>query len=268
MEKEKLNKLIGSVLQSSKYKNVCTDFIKNIGAQQLSMHKNLKKAIKSTKNKLHQVGGAYFLKKVNYGKWSDCFNMIPVNEKEEKLRELCIKIMKYHSSTKERLPIIDNFYSRIFSILPSVNSIADIGCGLHPLAIPWMPLKKHTKYYAYDIYIDMIEFLNKLMHIINITGHAECIDVISSPPDIKVDLAFILKCIPCFDKIDETSGMNLIEKMNARNIVVSFPVKSISGKDKGMLRNYEEKFNKITKNKNWEIKRLQFDTELVFVISK
>lgn len=266
MENEKLNKLTDSVLHSSKYKNICVDLIKNIGLPELRNQINLKTAIKSTKNKLHQIGGAFFLKKINYNKWAKALDMI--HEDKNKLCDSCIEMMKYHSSTKERLLIIDDFYSEIFSVLPPVNSIIDIGCGLNPLAIPWMFLRKNTKYYAYDIYSDMIEFLNKFMDIININGNAECRDVIQSPPDIKVDLAFILKSIPCFEKINKASGINLIEKLNAKNIVVSFPVRSISGKDKGMLQNYEKKFNKIVINKNWKIKRLGFETELVFVIFK
>ncbi len=264
MENDRLNKLTDSVLHSSKYKNICIDLIKNIGLQELFNQKNLKTAIKSCKNKLHQIGGAYFLKKINYNKWAKSLEM----GHKEKLPDICLEMMKFHSSTKERIPIINDFYSKIFSILPPVNSIVDIGCGLHPLAIPWMPLKTNTKYYTYDIYSDMIGFLNKFMDIININGNAECRDVIQSPPDIKVDLAFILKSIPCFEQINKSSGINLIEKLNAKNIVVSFPVKSISGKNKGMLKNYEEKFNKIVINKNWKIARLEFETELVFVIFK
>ncbi len=264
MENDRLNKLTDSVLNSSKYKNICIDLIKNIGLQELHSQNNLKTAIKSCKNKLHQIGGAFFLKKINYKKWGARLGMTP----KEELRDICLEMMKCHSSTKERILIINDFYSKIFSILPPVNSIVDIGCGLHPLSIPWMPLGKNTKYYAYDIYSDLIEFLSKFMQIININGNAECRDTIQSPPDIKVDLAFILKSIPCFEQINKSSGINLIEKLNAKNIVVSFPVKSISGKNKGMLKNYEEKFNKIVINKNWEIKRLEFETELVFVIFK
>ena len=56
---QQIDRLIEAVLASSKYKSIDVDFIKYIGMQELSRHRNLKQAIKSTKNKLHQVGGAY-----------------------------------------------------------------------------------------------------------------------------------------------------------------------------------------------------------------
>jgi 16S rRNA (guanine(1405)-N(7))-methyltransferase len=52
-EKKQLDQLVNAVLKSPKYKNVCEDLIKNIGMRELSKRKNLKIAVKSTKNKLH-----------------------------------------------------------------------------------------------------------------------------------------------------------------------------------------------------------------------
>jgi len=267
-KKEQLDLLVKAVLRSSKYRNVCEGLIKNIGMHELSKRQNLKIAIKSTKNKLHQIGGAYFLKKPNYGFWLKKLTNAKRSGEEGLFREACAEVMGYHYSTRERLDIIDEFYARIFSLLPSVNSIMDVACGFHPLSIPWMPISKKTKYYAYDVYKDMIDFLNKFMTIQNVQGYAEARDVVQNTPKIYADLAFVLYTLPCLEQIEKSAGLKVLESINSNFLVVSFPVHSLGGREKDMRRFYEARFDKLTQEKNWTIQRLEFRTELVFLIKK
>jgi 16S rRNA (guanine(1405)-N(7))-methyltransferase len=176
--------------------------------------------------------------------------------------------MGYHSSTRERLPILEQFYSTILANLPPINSVIDVACGLHPLAIPWMPLSEHTLYYTYDIYEDMIGFLNDCMTLMPVQGYGKTDDVIHYCPTQKVDVAFILKAIPCLEQVDKTAGLRLLEQINADHLVVSFPAHSLGGKSKGMAANYETKFYEQVANKPWSIQRFVFPGELVFLVSK
>jgi 16S rRNA (guanine(1405)-N(7))-methyltransferase len=267
-KKEQLDQLVEAVLRSPKYRNVCEDLIKNIGVHELSRQQNLKMAIKSTKNKLHQIGGAYFLKKPNYGVWLEKLRKAKKSGNEDLFRKTCAEIMSYHYSTRERLDILGEFYTKIFSLLPSVNSIIDVACGFHPLSIPWMPISKNTKYYAYDVYKDMIDFLNKFMTIQNVQGYAEARDVIKDTPKIYADLTFVLYTLPCLEQVEKSAGLKVLESVNSNFLVVSFPVHSLGGKKIDMRRHYEAGFDKLTQEKDWTIQRLEFRTELVFLITK
>jgi 16S rRNA (guanine(1405)-N(7))-methyltransferase len=267
-KKEQLDQLVKAVLKSSKYRNVCEDLIKNIGMRELSKRQNLKLAIKSTKNKLHQIGGAYFLKKPNYGFWLEKLGNAKRSGDESLFRKTCVEIMSHHYSTRERLDILDEFYTKIFSFLPSVNSIIDVACGFHPLSIPWMPISKKTKYYAYDVYKDMIDFLNKFMTIQNVQGYAEARDVVQNTPKIYADLTFVLYTLPCLEQIEKSAGLKVLESINSNFLVVSFPVHSLGGREKDMRRHYEARFDKLTQEKDWTIQRLESRTELVFLITK
>lgn len=265
---EQLDKLLRAVLESSKYRNVCEDLIKNIGMRELRKRQNLKKAIKSTKNKLHQICGAYFLHTPSYGLWLEKLKNAKKSVDKDSFRRTCAEIMSNHYSTRERLNILDQFYERIFSLLPSIDSVMDVACGFHPLAIPWMPLSEKAKYYAYDIYRDLIDFLNQFMTIIGVQGHAETRDVVQYPPKVDTDLAFVLNTIPCLEQIEKSAGLNLLESINANFLVVSFPVRSLGGKEKQMRKHYETRFNNLTQEKDWAIQRLESETELVFLITK
>ena len=59
VQSDQLEKLVETVLTSSKYKAVSHDLIRSIGLRELAKRSSLKEAVKATKSKLHQVGGAY-----------------------------------------------------------------------------------------------------------------------------------------------------------------------------------------------------------------
>ena len=267
-ENQQVHRLIEAVLASAKYKNIDIHFIRYIGMQELPKHRNLKEAIKSTKNKLHQVGGAYQTSIPRYSAWLNELKFAKRAGSEQHFLETCKLIMQNHSSTRERFPILEQFYSTIFAHLPPVNSIIDIACGLHPLGIPWMPLDDHVRYFAYDIYEDMIDFLNESLTLMSVESAAEVRDVIQSCPMQKADVAFILKAIPCLEQADKSAGWHLLETINADHLVVSFPAHSLGGKNKGMATNYESRFYEQFGPKPWSIQRFEFPGELVFLIGK
>ena len=267
-ERDQVERLVAAVLKSPKYTNVCEDLIRNIGGREFAKGQNLKVALKATKNKLHQIGGAYFLRKPNYALWLTKLTEAKNLGDQRLLKETCTEIMNYHHSTKERLKILDQFYMRIFSFLPHVKSIIDLACGLNPLSIPWMPITAQVKYYAYDIYKDMIDFLNSFMAIYKVQGFAEVRDVTQKAPVADADVAFMLNTIPCLEQIEKHVGLRILESINSNFLVVSFPVKSLCGREKNMRTYYEASFNKLTREKSWTIRKLEFRTELVFLIIK
>jgi 16S rRNA (guanine(1405)-N(7))-methyltransferase len=265
---QQIDRLIEAVQVSSKYKSIGTDFIRYIGTQELTKQRNLKEAIKATKNKLHQVGGAYQTSTPRYSSWLDELKFAKHSGNKQQFFATCKYIMEHHSSTRERLPILEQFYSTILANLPPINSVIDIACGLHPLAIPWMSLSERAIYYAYDIYEDMIGFLNECIALMPMQANAKVSDVIHFCPTQKVDVAFILKAIPCLEQVDKATGLRLLETINADHLVVSFPTHSLGGKSKGMITNYETRFYEQLSNKPWSIQRFQFSGELVFLVNK
>src|SRR5215469_1636774 len=256
--RRQLDHLVDTVLASRNYKHISRDFIEALGVQELAKRPSLKEAIKATRSKLHQVGGAYIEGEAPYRSWIDQLQQVVVRGDEEQLKRACKSIMGYHVSTRERLPMLEQFYTTLLADLPPVRSVIDVACGLHPLAIPWMPLGQDVQYYAYDIYKDMADFLNEFMVLINMSGYAQARDVIQHCPTSKVDLAFILKAIPCLEQVDKNAGLHLLDAINADHVLVSFPVHSLGGRKKGMVTNYEARFHEIVGHRNWFIERYEF----------
>src|SRR5215208_3358713 len=66
---DNIAELIQAVQSSQKYAAISEDMIRSIGLRELAARRNLKEAIKATKNKLHQVAGAYLDARLPYDEW-------------------------------------------------------------------------------------------------------------------------------------------------------------------------------------------------------
>jgi 16S rRNA (guanine(1405)-N(7))-methyltransferase len=261
-----LDELVAEVLRSPKYSRVCEEFVRRVGADELGKRRSLKEAVKATKNKLHQVGGAYLDAAPDYAIWE---RMLAGSASDrERLLETCRTIMGYHASTRERLPILEEFFTATLAELAPVRSVLDVGCGLNPLAIPWIPLEPGAAYYAYDIYHDMIGFIDGFMRLVGVNGQAQAHDMLQFMPPETVEVAFLLKTIPCLEQVDKSAGLRLLEAVHADTVLVSFPVRSLGGFDKSMAENYEARLHELLAGKNWPVKRFEFATELAFLVDK
>ena len=266
---EPLDRLVNEIKASAKYRHVCEDLVRNLGAQE--MHKrpdNEREMVKAVKNKLHQIGGAYLDHTPNYAAWlNDLQAALPSHT--EAFRATCRRMMQLHASTRERLPILESFYAEVFAALPPIHSVLDVACGFNPLALPWMPLAPQASYTAIDIYEDLMTFLEQSITLCGMKPQTIAHSVLSDFPALPpCDLALVLKAVPCLEQVDKAAGTRLLEQIKARYMLVSFPIHSLGGKSKGMATNYETHFNALVGDKPWAVQKFRFDTELAFLVTK
>ncbi len=251
-----LDELVTQVRTSAKYAQVNADLVRRIGALELAKRRSVKEAIKETKNTLHQVAGMFADK-----------HTLPLSLPSRLEGEGWKQVMAHHASTRERLPLLDSFYKSIFADLGPINSVLDVACGLNPLTIPWMGLAPNATYHAVDIYNDMMAFLQRAMDAMGVRGKAESRDVVADCPRDEVDVALVLKAIPCLEQLDKRAGEVLLDTIRARHIVVSFPTRTVGGRNIGMATSYDARFNSLIAHRNLNVKRYEFENELVFRIS-
>jgi 16S rRNA (guanine(1405)-N(7))-methyltransferase len=252
--------LLASIRSTAKYAHVSDALILRIGSQELAKRRNLKEAIQETRNKLHQVAGLYQSGRMRYGEWLD---ELAAGAQPPDLGPLR-RIMGHHASTRERLAILDRFYERIFDGLPPVRSVLDVACGLNPLAAPWMRLEPGARYHAVDVYDDMMRFLAAALPLLGVDALAETRDVLTDCPAEPVDLALVLKTLPCLEQVDRDAGRKLLDTMRARHMIVSYPTRSVSGRDVGMAQHYADRFAALIEGRGWSAERIEFENELVF----
>nr|HRJ42416.1 hypothetical protein [Caldilineaceae bacterium] len=215
-----MREVVEAVLGSRKYRAIAPALVEAIAAAELAKGRTLKEAIKATKNQLHQSAAAYQTGRMDYARW--LAELTAAWPAPEMRGPLLAKLMTTHASTAERLPFLDDFYGRIFASLPPIHSILDVACGLNPLALHWMPLPGRVDYRAVDIFSDQMAFLNDFFALAGIDGRAETRNVLTDCPGEPVDLAFVLKTIPCLEQMEKDAGSRLVAQLRARNLVISF----------------------------------------------
>jgi 16S rRNA (guanine(1405)-N(7))-methyltransferase len=195
-------------------------------------------------------------------------NRLPVSLADPNLRGFCRSLMLLHSSTSERLPILDIFFQEILAPFTPIHSLLDLACGLNPLSLPWIPLVEGAEYCGYDIYSDMASFLSSFFAHVGQKGEIGVCDLTTTIPTRPMQVALLLKTLPCLEQLEKGIGVRLLDKIPAKNLIVSFPLHSLGGHSKGMLQTYSDHFNELTEEKNWKVERMVFPGELVFRVEK
>jgi 16S rRNA (guanine(1405)-N(7))-methyltransferase len=263
-----LQSLVDEVRSTSKYSTITPELVRKLCREALNKGLQGKSAVKAVRSKLHQVGSAYFRRKIDFQEAERHLTDLPEDMQSELARQFCTRIMQAHASTAERLTILPEFFQTCLSPVSPVREILDLACGLNPLALPWMPLEEGFVYRCCDIYTNMVTFLQSFFDHFHINGTAVPCSLSSEIPAIKTQVAFLLKSIPCLEQLDKALPLKLLEAVQAEHILVSFPVRSLGGKKKGMAGFYKEHFLETVAVKHWTVQEFIFSTEIAFLVSK
>jgi 16S rRNA (guanine(1405)-N(7))-methyltransferase len=268
ISEEILNRLVDTVRSTPRYQGISIELVQQVGTQELGKGRSFKEAVKATRNKIHQVGGAYQEHIIRYPAWRAQLANIPPDPADARLRDFCRRMMGEHASTRERLPLLDRFYSTILAPIAPIQSVADLACGFNPLALPWMPLSESASYFGCDIYVDLADFFNLFLAHLGRPGKVEVCDLTHQLPSQPVHLALLLKTLPCLEQVNKEIGLEILDRVQADYLLVSFPVASLSGRSKGMVKNYADHFLSLIEGRPWSVQRFEFSSELAFLVKK
>jgi 16S rRNA (guanine(1405)-N(7))-methyltransferase len=265
----RVDELVGRVCASTKYASIHRGLVARLAAEELAAGRSMKEAVKSTRRRLHQVSAVYVEAAPHYDRWLGLLREAHTSENPEQVRQVCRTIMATHQSSRERLPILEAFYADLLGGLGPITSVLDLACGLNPLAIPWMPLAVGAHYVARDVYSDQMAFLSQALVLLGVEGDAGTGDVLADEPGPPVQVAFLLKSVPCLEQIDRFAGERLIAGVPARYVVVSFPTASLGGRrDRGMLATYRSRMQAICQEHPWSVREHLYDSELAYLVDK
>ena len=236
---------------------------------------------KAVKTKLHQIYGAYI--QANAYKKSAAIlkslveydfpgghptgnpnNLMAEMERAHYGRLATVNtLLALHASTNERLPYYFDFYDFILRQTGQVASIMDIGCGYNPFSLPYIEAvwahitKAHCSksdppdpridleaYYAYDIDTRVADLINRFFYEMDLPQYAKCADLVEYIPPEQADIALMLKLLPVLEAQSPGSGFRLARELNARYLVITYPLKSLGGREKGMEQHYSAIFEK------------------------
>lgn len=242
--------LVIELSHTRKYAALCPSVLGRIAEWALVRYPQ-KIALKEAKRKLHQVFGSY----------------VDGNMQLSESGDDVVSLLTQHASTNERLGYYDQIFPAIWAITGIPDRVLDVACGLNPLARVQMGLSSECEITGCEIDSRLVNLINHTMQINGWAGRCLWGDALSELPDGRYDVVMVLKTLPCLEQQLKGGSLQLLRSINARHIVVSYPTKSLGGRNKGMLANYREQFHGLMSQCNYEFIELVFPNELFFVLT-
>jgi len=226
--------------------------------------------IKAVKTKLHQAYGAYTQENGHK-------KAAKLLDEMENASACCdavataTNLLALHASTMERLQYYDEFYAYILENTGQIESILDIGCGYNPFSLPLIPAKIKA-YYAYDIDTRVADLMNRFFTLLELPPYAKCADLAAEIPKDTTDIAFMCKLLPVLEAQAHGSGFELARNLNVHYLLITYPLKSLGGREKGMARHYTASFERALAEGLLEpfslVNQSQIGQEILYLLQK
>ena len=240
--------------------------------------------VKEVRKRLHLKYASFQTKgKKKIEKYLDELEVLRKGGKDVLDFEIIDKLLSVSLSTKERLDLYEEIYSKIFEITGKPKVIVDLGGGLNAFSYSYMGLSS-VKYYSYDIDDEDVRLLEKYFDVMSnegkgsglkgksfggLKGKAGILDVrdfseVEKLP--KSDVVFLFKVVDVIDDKGHKISEELIEKLfdKTKFVVVSFATRTLTRQR--MNHPNRKWFELVCSRKGWEFKRLEFDNEVFYVV--
>ncbi len=234
--------VVDRVLRSARYRDVAPGMLARFAAEEQPRARNADDAVKRVKRRLHQAVGAFRGTERADGlaaAWNG--NLLSPD-----FTAACADALRAHSSTRERLAALDDFYPPIWAVTGTPRSVLDLACGLNPLTLPWMGLSAEVTYLATDVDRRPLRTVEAFFEIVGQPHRVEVRDLVADPPDEGADVALLFKLVTTLDRQDPDASERLLAALRVRHAVVSFPVRSLAGRGKGMERTYRARLERLS----------------------
>jgi 16S rRNA (guanine(1405)-N(7))-methyltransferase len=262
-----VKEITSRILTSRKYKGLSLpeETILDLINQSKKNARNSHEVEKTVRQKLHNIIAPY-LESLNYEAAVLDLQSIPPSDKAS-IEQFSLHMLESHSSTLERIPIMTDFYKKIFSFTGTPSQILDLACGFNPFSLPWMNIPLEINYHAYDLHQPRIDLINKYLTQIGRPPMAEKRDILVNPPKENADVAFFFKEAHRFEQRQHGCNRIFWESLNVRYLLVSLPAANLTG-SRSMVEGQRILVERTLKGLPWIVNEITFGTEIVFCIDK
>ena len=261
--------IVDRVLRSARYRDVDRALLDRLAAEELPKSRNADDAVKRVKRRLHQAVGAYRgagaadpLATVR-ATWAG-------DLADPAFRAACTDVMRSHASTAERLPYLERFFAPIWDLTGGPpRTLLDLGCGLGPLALPWMGVSPSAAYHACDIDRRSLEVGDAFLDLVGQPHELHARDLVAADaPPVSADVVLLLKLVPLLDRQDPSAAARLLDTLDARHAVITFPTSSLGGRRRGMETTYRRRLDELAAQLLFrDIREASVPNELVFMVT-
>ena len=247
---------------AKKYAGICPDTLARVLAESFERHKRPKEAEKAAREKLHGMTGAFMTPEECRRAEKALDAWAPGND------AALVEALSQHASTRERLPLagMDALYERIFAATGVPGRVLDLACGLNPV---YLAARGHAVV-GVDIQGAAVALVGRMREAHGLPVRAVCADLLvpGSVPEERFDLALAFKLLPLLETQRNGAGAALLRTVPARHIAVSFPTRTLSGRNVGMAAHYGEWMDAHVPEDRVVAARFETENELFYVLSE
>ena len=189
--------IVERIRRSARYRDVDAALVERLATEELPKSRNGDEAVKRVKRRLHQAVGAFrgSAPPALTAAWRGDLG-------DPDFRAACLGAMRSHASTRERIGHIERFFPGIWSITGVPQSVLDLGCGLNPLALPWMALAPDAAYVAIDADERPLAAVRGFLDLVGQPHEVTASDLVTEAPTQRADVALLLKLVTTLDRQD------------------------------------------------------------------
>lgn len=259
--------IVERVLRSRRYHDVDAALIERLAGEELVRSRTVDEAVKRVKRRLHQAVGAFR----GEGRGDSLAALRAAWTGDlgaAAFRDACATVLATHASTRERLGDMPEFFVPLWEVTGTPSRLLDLGCGLGPLALPWMGLDADTRYHAVDADRRPLATVEAFLDLVGQPHEIEARDVVADPPERSADVALLLKLVTTLDRQDPVAAARLIRALVVRYAVVSFTRRSLGGRGRGMDRAYRDRLDRLVADvpRVRSVTERSVPSELIFIL--
>lgn len=252
------------LLQSKKYRDVCPDTVRRIWAECAAKYKKPKDADKAAREALHGITGAF----LTPAEASECAWAMQAWHAGGHTDAQLENILNKHASTRERLPLeaMDALYARIFEVTGRPGRVLDLACGINPIYLSARGIAAT----GVDISAGAVNLINAFGETCGAPVNALCADLLCGdaiPPE-RYDLCLMFKVLPLLERQRAGAAMAVMEAVYAAYLVVSFPTRTLGGRNVGMAAHYAEWMACHLPGGRAVAARFETDNELFYILKE
>ena len=247
-----------SKLKASKnFRDICPSTVERAFDSALNRYGKPDKALEAAKERLHALTNA-FMSEGEAKKARRCLDSYLAGDVSAFFGAL-----RCHASTRERLDELDGIYDRVFAIAGTEGGVLDLACGLNPV---YLGFRGTGGVRGMDISGRACAIVNEWAGACGWNVEARLDDVNTCAFGGRYRLALCMKLLSVLETDEKGAAERLLERIPADYVFVTFPTRSLSGRDVGMEKTYSDRFESMTKDKFDILDRFILARELCYTI--
>ena len=227
--------------------------VERVYAEQLSRYKRVKDAEKAAKTRLHAITGAFMT--------TGALARARAAAMSGDIRGASL----FHASVNERASYADALFDQVFALTGFSNGVLDIACGLNPLYLAARGVKGVL---GLDIHMGCVSLINDCAGALNLDISARGFDIMTDELPETRGLALVMKLLPLLERQRAGAGMELLKNLRGPYALVTFPTRTLSGRNVGMEGHYAEWFESSPPPSHAVRERFTMGGELCYILER